>query len=159
MSLRELNYSQGAQWVQARCTEKTTDSEVSTALQALAHAAARADADCAVEGLFPGSALEVLLSRDLDGKDPSLPPLPVKVELAAMRACLSPLGEYVGFIGMQRPLADYTREEALTLIDVVVTAYQDQMIEEHERMAAKDRAFLEERLARQGQTSPKGVPF
>ena len=86
MSLRELNYSQGAQWVQARCTEKTTDSEVSTALQALAHAAARADADCAVEGLFPGSALEVLLSRDLDGKDPSLQPLPVMVELAAMRA-------------------------------------------------------------------------
>ncbi len=84
---------------------------------------------------------------------------PSDMELAAMRACLSPLGEYVGFIGMQRPLADYTREEALTLIDVVVTAYQDQMIEEHKRMAAKDRAFLEERLARQGQTSPKGVPF
>ncbi|MFA7531749.1 MAG: hypothetical protein WCY98_08720 [Castellaniella sp.] len=86
MSLRELNYSQGAQWVQARCTEKTTDSEVSTALQALAHAAARADADCAVEGLFPGSTLEVLLSRDLDSKDPNIPPLPVKVELTAMRA-------------------------------------------------------------------------
>ena len=76
-----------------------------------------------------------------------------------MRACLSPLGEYVGSIGMRRPLADYTRDEVLTLIDVVVTAYQDQMIEEHERMAAKDRAFLEERLARRGQTSPKGVPF
>ena len=84
---------------------------------------------------------------------------PSDMELAAMRACLSPLGEYVGFIGMRRPLADYTRDEVLTLIDVVVTAYQDQMIEEHERMAAKDRAFLEERLARQGQTSPKGVPF
>jgi cell division septum initiation protein DivIVA len=56
-------------------------------------------------------------------------------------------------------LADYTRDEVLTLIDVVVTAYQDQMIEEHERMAAKDRAFLEERLARQGQAAPKGVPF
>ncbi|KGG93024.1 hypothetical protein P245_10680 [Comamonas thiooxydans] len=84
---------------------------------------------------------------------------PSDMELAAMRACLSPLGEYVGSIGMQRPLADYTREEVLTLIDVVVTAYQDQMLEEHERMAAKDRAFLEERLARQGQTSPKGVPF
>ena len=84
---------------------------------------------------------------------------PSDMELAAMRACLSPLGEYVGSIGMERPLADYTREEVLTLIDVVVTAYQDQMIEEHERMAAKDRAFLEERLARQGQTSPKGVPF
>jgi hypothetical protein len=76
-----------------------------------------------------------------------------------MRACLSPLGEYVGSIGMERPLADYTRDEVLTLIDVVVTAYQDQMIEEHERMAAKDRAFLEERLARQGQAAPKGVPF
>lgn len=84
---------------------------------------------------------------------------PSDMELAAMRACLSPLGEYVGSIGMQRPLADYTRDEVLTLIDVVVTAYQDQMIEEHERMAAKDRAFLEERLARQGQASPKGVPF
>ena len=84
---------------------------------------------------------------------------PSDMELAAMRACLSPLGEYVGSIGMQRPLADYTREEVLTLIDVVVTAYQDQMIEEHERMAAKDRAFLEERLARRGQASPKGVPF
>jgi len=84
---------------------------------------------------------------------------PSDMELAAMRACLLPLGEYVGSIGMERPLADYTREEVLTLIDVVVTAYQDQMIEEHERMAAKDRAFLEERLARQGQTSPKGVPF
>lgn len=84
---------------------------------------------------------------------------PSDMELAAMRACLSPLGEYVGSIGMERPLADYTREEVLTLIDVVVTAYQDQMIEEHERMAAKDRAFLEERLARQGKTSPKGVPF
>ncbi len=84
---------------------------------------------------------------------------PSDMELAAMRACLSPLGEYVGSIGMRRPLADYTRDEVLTLIDVVVTAYQDQMIEEHERMAAKDRAFLEERLARQGQTSTKGVPF
>ena len=84
---------------------------------------------------------------------------PSDMELAAMRACLSPLGEYVGSIGMERPLANYTREEVLTLIDVVVTAYQDQMIEEHERMAAKDRAFLEERLARQGKTSPKGVPF
>jgi len=84
---------------------------------------------------------------------------PSDMELVAMRACLSPLGEYVGAIGMERPLADYTRDEVLTLIDVVVTAYQDQMIEEHERMAAKDRAFLEERLARQGQASPKGVPF
>ena len=86
MSLRELNYAQGAQWGQARCVVKPTDAEVSAALQALAHAAARAQADCAVEGLFPDSTLEVLLSRDLDNKDPSIPPLPEKVELSAMRA-------------------------------------------------------------------------
>ncbi len=86
MSLRELNYAMGTQWVQTRCAEKTTASEVSAALQALAHAAARADADCAVEGLFPDSTLEVLLSRDLDSKDLSIPPLPEKVALSAMRA-------------------------------------------------------------------------
>ncbi len=84
---------------------------------------------------------------------------PSDMEQAALRACLSPLGEYVGCIGMERPLAHYTREEVLTLIDVVVTAYQHQMLDEHERMAAKDRAFLEERLARQGRASAKGVPF
>ena len=84
---------------------------------------------------------------------------PSDMELAAMQACLLPLGEYVGAIGMERPLSDYSREEVLTLIDVVVTAYQNQMIEEHERMAAKDRAFFEERLARQGQSVSKGVPF
>ena len=84
---------------------------------------------------------------------------PTEMEVAAMQACLAPLGEYVASIGMERPLADYSRDEVLTMIDVVVTAYQNQMIEEHERMAEKDRAFLEERLARQGQAAPKGVPF
>ena len=38
---------------------------------------------------------------------------PSDMELVAMRSCLSPLGEYVGSIGMQRPLADYTRDEVL----------------------------------------------
>ena len=75
---------------------------------------------------------------------------PSDMEIAAMRACLAPLGEYVGEIGMQRPLAGYSRDEVLMLIDVVVTAYQDCMVAEHERMAAKERAFFEERLARQG---------
>ena len=49
---------------------------------------------------------------------------PSEMELAAMRSCLAPLGEYVGSIGMQRPLADYSKDEVLMLIDVVVTAYQ-----------------------------------
>lgn len=81
---------------------------------------------------------------------------PSDMEIAAMRSCLSPLGEYVGEIGIERPLADYSREEVLTLIDVVVTAYQEQMLAEHERMAAKDRAFFEERIARQGSTASQG---
>ena len=84
---------------------------------------------------------------------------PSDMEIAAMRACLAPLGEYVGEIGMQRPLADYSRDEVLMLIDVVVTAYQDCMVAEHERMAAKDRAFFEERLSRQGLATGKGAPF
>ena len=84
---------------------------------------------------------------------------PSDMEIAAMRACLAPLGEYVGEVGLQRPLADYSRDEVLMLIDVVVTAYQDCMVAEHERMAAKDRAFFEERLARQGQVAGKGAPF
>jgi hypothetical protein len=49
------------------------------------------------------------------------------LEKAAMTAALSPMGEYVGSIGMQRPLADYKKEEVLTLIEVVITAYQDHM--------------------------------
>ncbi len=74
---------------------------------------------------------------------------PSEMELAAMQSCLAPLGEYVGFIGMQRPLADYSRDEVLALVDVIVSAYQDQMLEAHERMAAKDYAFLEQRISMQ----------
>jgi hypothetical protein len=81
---------------------------------------------------------------------------PSDMEISAMQSCLGPLGEYVGSIGMQRPLADYTREEVLTLIDVVVTKYQDHMLEEHERMAAKDRAVLEQRLAVQAAGRQQG---
>ena len=81
---------------------------------------------------------------------------PSDMEISAMQSCLGPLGEYVGSIGMQRPLADYTREEVLTLIDVVVTKYQDHMLNEHERMAAKDRAFLEQRLAVQAAGRQQG---
>lgn len=86
MTLRELNYTLGAQWVQARCVAKIAEHEISAALQALAHTAAIAQTDCAVEGLFPDSDLQVLLSQDLDCKDKTPPPLPAKVELSAMRA-------------------------------------------------------------------------
>ena len=46
------------------------------------------------------------------------------LEQAAMAAALAPLGEYVGSIGMHRPMADYSKQEVLTLIEVVVTAFQ-----------------------------------
>lgn len=52
---------------------------------------------------------------------------PTDLEKAAFTAALAPLGEYVGSIGMQRPLADYSKEEVLTLIEVAVTAYQNHM--------------------------------
>jgi hypothetical protein len=81
---------------------------------------------------------------------------PSDMEIAAMQSCLAPLGEYVSTIGMQRPLADYSRQEVLTLIDVVVTTYQDRMLEAHERMAAKDRAFLEQRMANQAAGRQQG---
>ena len=49
------------------------------------------------------------------------------LEKAAMSAALRPLGEYVGSIGMTRPLADYSKKEVLTLVEVVITAYQEHM--------------------------------
>ena len=51
------------------------------------------------------------------------------LEKEAMASALAPLGEYVGIIGMQRPLADYKKEEVLTLIEVVITAYQEYIID------------------------------
>lgn len=84
---------------------------------------------------------------------------PTEMELAAMASCLVPLGEYVGYIGMHRPLAEYSKNEVLMLINVVVTAYQEHMVIEHEQMTEKDRAILQERLARQGKPVSTGVPF
>ncbi len=52
---------------------------------------------------------------------------PTHNEKAAMEAVLPRLGEYVASIGMDRPLADYSREEILQLVDVVLTAYFDNL--------------------------------
>jgi hypothetical protein len=78
---------------------------------------------------------------------------PSDLELAAMRAALAPLGDYVSTIGMDRPLADYRKEEVLRLVEVVVDAYQAHMLDEHERMAARERTFFEQRLAAQSQNA------
>ena len=47
-----------------------------------------------------------------------------ELERAAMAATLAPLGEYVGSIDMNRPMADYSKQEVLTLVEVIITAYQ-----------------------------------
>jgi hypothetical protein len=53
------------------------------------------------------------------------------LEKEAMASALAPMGEYVGSIGMTRPLADYKKEEVLILIEVVITAYQNHMANAH----------------------------
>ena len=78
---------------------------------------------------------------------------PCEMELAAMKSCLPVLGEYVASIGMDRPLADYGKAEVLRLVEVVVDAYQAHMIEEHERVAAKERAYFETMLSRKSASS------
>lgn len=78
---------------------------------------------------------------------------PSDLELDAMRAALAPLGDYVSSIGMERPLTDYRREEVLRLVEVVIDAYQAHMLDEHERMAERERAFFEQRLAAQAQVA------
>jgi hypothetical protein len=82
-----------------------------------------------------------------------------ELERAAMEAALTPLGDYVASIGMQRPLADYSRAEVLTLIEVAVTAYQDHMVEAHERRAERDRAYFEAQLNRPATPAGSEVPF
>lgn len=44
-------------------------------------------------------------------------------ETAAVVAVLPVLGEYVASLGMERPLADYSRDEILQLINVVLDGY------------------------------------
>lgn len=72
---------------------------------------------------------------------------PTDMEKAAMQSALKPLGECVALIGLQRPPTDWSRDDALRLIEVVVDAYQAEMIEQHERMAERDRQFFEQLAA------------
>ncbi|MDH5328182.1 MAG: DUF6511 domain-containing protein [Gammaproteobacteria bacterium] len=57
------------------------------------------------------------------------------MEQAAIAACLGPLGDYVAALGLDKPLADYTKDQILGLVDVVVTTYQDRMVAGHEAQA------------------------
>ena len=55
-----------------------------------------------------------------------------KAEKDSIESALKPVGEYVAEIGMNRPLAAYSREEVLCLIEVAVTAYQGSMRKKEE---------------------------
>ncbi len=57
---------------------------------------------------------------------------PSEVEMAAMHRCLKPLGEAANEVGMDRALSTYSQEEALLLINAVVTTYVEAMVEAHE---------------------------
>ena len=50
-----------------------------------------------------------------------------KLEKEAIESALKPVGEYVAEIGMNKPLAEYSREEVLCLIEVTLSAYFDFM--------------------------------
>lgn len=82
---------------------------------------------------------------------------PSELELAALQSCLVPLGDYVGALGMDRPLADYSKREVQGLVETIVGAYQEYMIDAHEQMAKRDLAFLEERLADSQKVPQQGL--
>lgn len=70
-------------------------------------------------------------------------------ERAAMAAALHPLGEFVAEVGLEKPLADYTRDQILTLVEVIVDAYHDHLVEAAEREAAHEAERLQRIEARQ----------
>jgi hypothetical protein len=49
------------------------------------------------------------------------------IEKEAIESALKPVGEYVTEIGINKPLAEYSREEVLCLIEVALSAYFDFM--------------------------------
>ena len=52
---------------------------------------------------------------------------PTAFERDCMNKALRPLGKYVAEIGTDKAFQDLTREQVLTLIEVVVTAYMDEL--------------------------------
>ena len=81
-------------------------------------------------------------------------------ESAALAAALRPLGDYVAELGLTRPLADYTRDEILTLVEIVVDAFQAHLVEAHAQQEARDAAYFDAQLqrARHSPTPRHGGP-
>lgn len=75
---------------------------------------------------------------------------PIAMKHTALGACLKPLGDFLEATGLQRPLADYSHEEVLALVEVVINAYQDSMQAQHEH------AVTQEQVKRPGAGAGKG---
>jgi hypothetical protein len=80
-------------------------------------------------------------------------------EKAALAAALRPLGDYVVAVGVERPLAAYSRAEILTLIEIVVDAFQAHLLEVAEREAEQQAELFRQLDRRRAATTAKGVPF
>ena len=57
---------------------------------------------------------------------------PSDIEIASMKKCLKSFGEAAGEIGFTKPIGDYSEDEALRVIDAIVTRYTEAMVEHHE---------------------------
>ena len=82
-----------------------------------------------------------------------------ETEKDAMAAALRPLGDYVTSLGLERPLAEYSREEILLLIEIVVDAFQAHLLEAHERQAELETEHFRHLEQRRKSQTSTGVPF
>lgn len=82
-----------------------------------------------------------------------------ETEKAALAAALRPLGDYVVALGVERPLAAYSREEILTLVELVVDAFQAHLLEAAEREAEREAARFAHLDRRRAAPLPNGEPF
>lgn len=80
-------------------------------------------------------------------------------EKAALAAVLRPLGDYVVALGVERPLAAYSREEILTLVEIVVDAFQTHLLEAAEREAEREAALFAHLDRRRAAPRSNGDPF
>ena len=81
-----------------------------------------------------------IFSQQLKQKDTGMIDL-TPFEQYAMAQTLKPLGDYVAELGMQRPLADYTLKEIQTLVETIITAYQEVMQDEESYTQDKELSF------------------
>ena len=77
-----------------------------------------------------GNWTRALEGRYVPGKDSMIDP--TYAEIQAIRSCLKYFGESAGEIGFDKPLGTYTEEEALQVIESIVTGYTEAMRTHHE---------------------------